>query len=321
MRSWPTVLSNPWFRHWVSRKGLWVACLSLCFMAVCFGYIQRAWSANRYNISLLRVIAQPCDEFESSTQILCSTRQGALAANWMEDASEGCQFLWLSRIQAAQSLSSAQAALERGAGCTRQSLVSAWGGELAWLLGDRRQAESWWRQLNTSQLLSWGYSLLLSGDLEQGISLLALAVQRGAEHLSVDQKVEALSKLGFAYRLAGNWPEAIDAYESAYRLAPDDTEIVLGLAVSYRQSGQAEEAIRVLEGGLDDLPPLRYDLVSSFYVHLGLAYREIGDEDRAVKAFRQAITWLQMNPVRNLEQEEFIQRLLDRTVESNDVND
>lgn len=314
------------------RVGIAVAVVSL--LCTNWRTVRDAWSRNLQNVSLTHLAEDSCTDASSafasasSGGVLCSSEQNRWA-----DSNDltACQMVWASRLKASQSLESAKDALGQAIDCTRQPLVIAWGGELAWLENDRQLARQWWQKMGTEELIDWGYALLLDGGIEQGEFLLDLAVERDGgrngqqpDRLSAEgaavAAADALFKLGHALRMRGDWSQATDRYEAAHRMVPANTEITLYLAMSYRQIGQPEKAVLMLEQGLDNLTVNKPEFVSDYYVQLGLAYRESDSTAKAIIAFQQAQVWLGKLQAPRPEQESFIQDLLDQSRWSIDAN-
>ncbi len=84
----------------------------------------------------------------------------------------------------------------------------------------------------------------------------------------------AVVLLSFGNRLVeeGKWPQAIDAYKEAQRVAPNDPEINYRLGRVYSNSRQFKDAIQTFQHALD----LRPDY-AEVNMELGLAYRRQGD--------------------------------------------
>jgi tetratricopeptide (TPR) repeat protein len=120
--------------------------------------------------------------------------------------------------------------------------------------------------------------------------------------------------------MQGDWSRATDRYKAAHRLVPGSIEITFYLGMSYRQSGQPEKAVGILETGLDNLPANKPEFVSDYFVQLGLAYRESDAAAKAIPAFQQAQVWLGKLQTARPEQESFIQDLLDQSLRSIDAD-
>lgn len=286
--------------------------------------VRDAWSRNWQNITLAHLADDDCSGAPSGG-VLCSPEPNGWA-----DSNDltACQMLWASRLRASQSLESAKEAFGQALDCTRQPLVIAWGGELAWLENDRQGARQWWQEMGTEELIDWGYALLLDGGIEQGEYLLDLVVERDRERNGQRPGVgppegaaaDALFILGHAFRMRGDWSRATDRYKAAHRMVPENIEITFYLGMSYRQSGQPDKAVGILEEGLDDLPANQPEFVSDYFAQLGLAYRESGFAAKAVTAFQQSLVWLGKVRAARPEQESFIQDLLDQSLRSIDAN-
>ncbi len=296
--------------------------------------VQDAWSRNSQNVSLTHLADGDCTADStafastSSGGVLCSSEQ----TGWADSKDlTPCQMLWVSRLKASRSLDSAKEAFEQAIDCTREPLVMAWGGELAWLENDRQLARQWWQKMGTEELIDWGYALLLDGGIEQGEFLLDLAVERdggrngqwphprSAEGAAV-AAADALFKLGHALRMRGDWSQAADRYEAAHRLVPENIEIAFYLGMSYRQVEQPQKAVVILEEGLGYLPVNNPEFVSDYFVQLGLAYRENDTAAKAITALQQAQAWLGKLQTARPEQESFIQDLLDQSLRSIDAD-
>jgi tetratricopeptide (TPR) repeat protein len=301
--------------------------------------VRDAWSRNMQNVSFMHNANGDCTGASTASAstpsggVLCSSEQSEQADEWahtwFSNDLTACQMLWASRLQASQSLESAKEAFGQAVDCRRQPLVVAWGGELAWLENDRQLARQWWQKMGTGDLADWGYALLLDERIEQGEVLLELAVEQEAGRSGQPSQwpltepaastgADALFRLGHALRMRGDWSQATDRYEAAHRMAPENTEVAFYLGMSYRQTGQPEKAVAMLEEGLEHLPTNRPGFVSDYFVQLGLAHRDGGSDAKAVKAFQQAKNWLDKLGTPRPEQEGFIQDLLDQSLRSID---
>jgi tetratricopeptide (TPR) repeat protein len=316
-----------------------IAVVAVALLCTYWRPVRDAWSRNMQNVSLMHNARGDCTSASTastpSSGVLCSSEQSGpaddWARSWFSNDLTACQMLWASRLHASQSLASAKEAFGQAVDCTRQPLVIAWGGELAWLENDRQLAKQRWQTMSTGDLVDWGYALLLDGRIEQGEFLLELAVdqlggssdqlsQQFATEPAASAAANALFKLGHALRMHGDWSQAADRYETAHRMAPENSEFVFYLAMSYRQIGQPEKAVAILEEGLDNLPTNKPGFVSDYFVQLGLAYHESGSAAKAVKAFQQAQDWLDKLGTARPERDDFIQDLLDQSLRSTDAN-
>ena len=305
---------------WVSRKAIWGVLVTSCFLVGCMGGLSRAWQVNLNSLKALRGVDNECEESKPVEWVLCAASLGKRSTSPMFQDGTDCQLLWLSRVQASESLTIAQETFTQSTGCAREELVSAWGGQLAWLQNDRQMARHWWKNLSPSQIMNWGYALLIRDRTEEAKFLLELSLEQGGPNLSRLQSVQLLSNLGYEARLSEDWPQAIVYYQDALELAPEDASIHFRLGLSYRQNGQPQEAVRILERGLGHLPLTYYEFVSDYHVQLGQAYRESGRGEKALEAFQLAQAWLGKADSPSPERERLIDGLLDQSLKSHEGN-
>ncbi len=96
------------------------------------------------------------------------------------------------------------------------------------------------------------------------------------------------SQLGFiAGGVEGNWPAARDFYGAALRQNPDDPIAAVGLAAALAQTGQPDEAQRLLLEALRQHPD-----TWQIYVALGQLSLQQGDSEGGLAAYDQAIALL-----------------------------
>jgi tetratricopeptide (TPR) repeat protein len=93
---------------------------------------------------------------------------------------------------------------------------------------------------------------------------------------------------GYAYAQLGQFDRAVDQFQHAVRLSPDDITAWNLLAQSYRAMGQPERAIRTLDSALR----INQDSPITYYL-LGASFSDLKRPDRAVGFYEQAI---QRNP-------------------------
>ncbi|MDP7260975.1 MAG: tetratricopeptide repeat protein, partial [archaeon] len=77
--------------------------------------------------------------------------------------------------------------------------------------------------------------------------------------------------------------EAIESYEQAIRIDPDNAEAHYSLAVAYLKSGKLKKAIEPLKQAV------RVGPFALVHYNLGSAYRNSGKLKKAIESFRQAI--------------------------------
>ncbi len=97
-------------------------------------------------------------------------------------------------------------------------------------------------------------------------------------------RAQAYSYAGMAYEELGMRDQAISAYREALTAPGDILESAYaGLAALLREVGRIEEAIGVLQSGLE-----RYPNAAWLHAQLGLALRESGEDDAAAAELREA---------------------------------
>lgn len=121
------------------------------------------------------------------------------------------------------------------------------------------------------------------------------------QYLEMGLHQEALELLESGIRFATNNPElhfnsgracealnmagrAIQEYIVTLKLNPEHIGAYNNLALIYLQEGNNEEAVRILNEGID-----KGRLHPVFYHNLGNAYLTLGDDDRALQAYNKAI--------------------------------
>ena len=89
--------------------------------------------------------------------------------------------------------------------------------------------------------------------------------------------------LAVVYFRLGLYPRAIQIYEQLHRDNPRDAALMVNLALSYLKTGQGQSAREVLEALLQSVPDHR-----RAWGYLGLAYKMLGDLEKAEYAFERA---------------------------------
>lgn len=101
-------------------------------------------------------------------------------------------------------------------------------------------------QQMANALSAQGKTLLASGKYADARDIYASATNRDG------QNSRAWNGLGVAYDMLGKRAEALDAYQHAVALAPDDLSIINNLAHFYIETGDGEDAVNLLEPHADD---------------------------------------------------------------------
>ncbi|MGB9154715.1 MAG: tetratricopeptide repeat protein [Alphaproteobacteria bacterium] len=93
----------------------------------------------------------------------------------------------------------------------------------------------------SNALCAQGKTLLAAGKNADARDVYASATHRD------EQNARAWNGLGAAYDMLGKRAEAMDAYQHAIELAPNDVSIVNNLAHLYIETGDAQDAITLLQ--------------------------------------------------------------------------
>jgi eukaryotic-like serine/threonine-protein kinase len=128
-----------------------------------------------------------------------------------------------------------------------------------------------------------GNVFLQQGKFQECISYYQKAVQIGADF-------STYSNLGFAYFSLRQYPNSVEPFEKAAALNPNDTQIAVNLADSYRWSGQQEKARatyqQAISLGYKELQTNPQD--ADVMAQLALSYAKTGDAQQAESFLRRA---------------------------------
>ena len=107
-----------------------------------------------------------------------------------------------------------------------------------------------------------------------------------------DYQMRAGVLIGRSYQAEDKHPEAIQHFESVLAITGDSESAreqklsaTLGTAVSYAHSGQVENAVRMIEGVIENADPEQPALQSRAYNALGTCYEKAGQTKDALLAF------------------------------------
>ena len=114
---------------------------------------------------------------------------------------------------------------------------------------------------------------------------------------------------GNVYAKIGDYKQAIADFEKAHQVQIPRDDIVLPrihlcLGNAYSQVEKYEDAINILEHAIQRLPDLQdrsgwrpsddtYNIAGPLHYNLGTIYAKIGNEERAISCFKNAIEWSQ----------------------------
>lgn len=134
---------------------------------------------------------------------------------------------------------------------------------------------------NSDVYLYLGLTYFNLDNLDESESNLKLALFKN------DGEIMAWQALGRTYAKKKEWDKALDAFEKALVLDPEDEASILGASFALMNSGRFDEAIKRLEKLLSrsDTPPMTY-------YYLGHAYMRASLPKEASDSFRTFIeTW------------------------------
>jgi len=110
------------------------------------------------------------------------------------------------------------------------------------------------------------------------------ALLQMVEKLADSEHAETKNLLGLAFFRKGMYDEAINQFEDAIVISPDNSVIYDNLGRAYLSTGKVDEAIAVLERAIELSPNF-----ADFHNDLGLAYLEKQQCKKAVEQFEKAI--------------------------------
>ncbi len=98
----------------------------------------------------------------------------------------------------------------------------------------------------------YGITLTQTGDLDRAITLLSTAVDSGS--FPPPEQARIFYYLGRAYAQQQNWPQAIEFYQQALALDPNNTAALLYLGVALNHRGDLQEAMDPLTAAVEQDP-------------------------------------------------------------------
>jgi tetratricopeptide (TPR) repeat protein len=117
----------------------------------------------------------------------------------------------------------------------------------------------------------------------------AKAIEAYQQALRINpEQAPAWSNLGVIYRQTGQFAKAIEAYQQALRIYPEYADAWNGLGVTYATDGQSDKAIEAYQQALSTEPEL-----FNAWINMGNAYGKAGQSSKAIDAYQQA---LRINP-------------------------
>ncbi|MES9847888.1 MAG: tetratricopeptide repeat protein [Candidatus Thiodiazotropha sp.] len=111
----------------------------------------------------------------------------------------------------------------------------------------------------------------------------AVKLQPSSEALTTDDPA-LIARLADDYFMRKEYPQAIELYERALRINPDDVESHNDLGLSLFYIGQSQRAVEVLQTGASKQPDFQ-----RIQLTLGFVQAQTGNKEAAFAAFNRAI--------------------------------
>src|SRR5579864_263797 len=122
-----------------------------------------------------------------------------------------------------------------------------------------------------------------SGFRSTSLLLLYLTLALFARSQSGDQRVTAMIREGQSALDAGDFSRAVQEFENARQLAPENAEINRGLVLGYLQAGRLADAQKVAEFAVS-----RWPRDARLQHWLGLVYFKEGQHQNALQALQRS---------------------------------
>ncbi|MEW8027465.1 MAG: tetratricopeptide repeat protein [Candidatus Thiodiazotropha sp.] len=111
----------------------------------------------------------------------------------------------------------------------------------------------------------------------------AMKIQPSAEALATEDPA-LIARLADDYFMRKEYPQAIELYERALKISPDDVESYNDLGLSLFYIGQSQRAVDVLQTGVSKQPDFQ-----RIQLTLGFVQAQTGNREAASAAFKKAI--------------------------------
>jgi tetratricopeptide (TPR) repeat protein len=235
-----------------------------------------------------------------------------ISSTYWQTPQAGCAIIWQARVWASHDLKKARELLAASDTCYRSpSGTSIWKGNFEYLSGDLAQAELFWSEIPDKELLTYTKHLILGGETQFGLAILAVLTERTENWAGDSTKTDLLIKLGDLFRYAARDEEATVHYQQAWDAGERSYWLAFYLGRGLQSRGDCLRAVDVLNEGLKDrdfVPefPTQFDL--SYYEELGRCYLTLGQTEGAHHAFELASQIL-ANGRKSWPQEVYLQRL------------
>jgi len=152
---------------------------------------------------------------------------------------------------------------------------------------------------NPRLLSLYGSTLVMNGDIAQGITLLDHAIETRADESDVRFYAQALVNRSIAHRQSGNYQQALDDAENAYiavkghiDLLSLQAEALMVKGITLYQMGKLETSIHFLENSLPIYRMLKEQQNEAIVsMEVGLAYKASGDFAAAELSYQRAFDY------------------------------
>ncbi len=137
--------------------------------------------------------------------------------------------------------------------------------------------------LNRDYILSIIEKKLDSGDVEGAIKFIESLIRDNPNDL------DALNLLAIAYRLKGDFDEAMRILKKALKIDPNYPETHYHLGLLYYESGNYLKAIEEFYKAIENYLPREKGWISDAYTALGETFYKLGMVDDAIRSWKKAL--------------------------------
>ena len=136
-----------------------------------------------------------------------------------------------------------------------------------------------------------GRARVLAGEPEAGREALSRFIAELGPEEGGESRLVAHMELAALHHERGAFDDALGEYQAAIEALPEDPRPYLAMAVFFRGQGMASEAIEVLESAREALEG-EAQRQFRLTLELGLAYADLGNDERAMALLEDVISYL-----------------------------
>lgn len=242
------------------------------------------------NMRFLRAIAvdETIGKLNSPSYMNVIMLKEPLSKIWPNLADAGpCQMLWAERVLLKE-LDSGLSLVQHD--CERTDLQNGWYGLVAWANGDLDIAAHYWQEVPVKYVVDLANYLIKNGQEKRGEELFDVLLDAEmTNRMNSSERFALYSSLVQYYENNQDWSNVVKYAEAGNTIQPGDPKLVCVLARSYREAGEYDRALSILQ---------EFDWVRAQYIHpnfrflyyveLGRSSMAIGDLATAALAFEQA---------------------------------